>query len=338
MIYDDIKNFNKQFAWEPRIENARALKKFKKFIVVGMGASHFPADIIRTWRPDFEVISWSNYGLPPLPLKELKEYLVIASSYSGNTEETIDGFELARKKRLSLAVIASGGKLNAMARTLKLPYVAVPSGVQPRSALGYMVKANLALMGERQALRDISKLAKTLHSSRYEKKGKALARKLMGSVPIIYSSPRNYSAAYNWKTRFNETGKIPAFYNVMPEMNHNEMISFSAGGGSASGGDATRSAAPLSRHFYFIFLKDRDDHPQIMKRMDVMRRIFTKRGFRSEVVSLIGKNAWEKIFSSIMLADWTSYYTGRQYNAEPEAVAMIEEFKKLVQSDKRKEV
>ncbi len=322
MIYNDIKNFNKQFAWEPRIENARVLKKFKKFIVVGMGASHFAADIIKAWRPDFEVISWSNYGLPALPPKELKEYLVIASSYSGNTEETIDAFKLARKKKLHLAVVASGGKLNALAQTLKLPYVVVPSGVQPRSALGYTVKATLALMHERQALRDLAKLKNILHPSRYEKKGKDLARKLNGSVPIIYASPRNYSAAYNWKTRFNETGKIPAFYNVIPEMNHNEMAGF----------DATRSAAPLSQHFYFIFLKDKDDHPQIIKRMDVMRRIFTKRGFRSEVVLLRGKNCWEKIFSSIMLADWTAYYTGRQYNAEPEAVAMIEEFKKLVAS------
>ena len=97
-----------------------------------------------------------------------------------------------------------------------------------------------------------------------------------------------------------------------------------------TGFDSTRSAAPLSRHFYFIFLKDKDDHPQITKRMDVMRRIFTKRGFRSEVITLGGKNVWEKIFSSINLADWTSYYTARQYHAEPEAVTMVEEFKKLI--------
>ncbi|MBI4085832.1 MAG: hypothetical protein HY433_01145 [Candidatus Liptonbacteria bacterium] len=320
MIYDDIKNSSKQFTWEPKIENASALKKFKKFIVVGMGGSHFPADIIKTWRPDFQVISWSNYGLPPLPPKELKEHLIIASSYSGNTEETIDGFELALKKKLNVAVMASGGKLVAMAEILKLPYAKVPSGVQPRSALGYMLKATLALMGERQALTDLSKLTKTFRSKSYEKKGKELARKLKGSVPAIYASPRNYSIVYNWKIRFNETGKIPAFYNLIPEMNHNEM----------SGFDATRSAAPLSRHFYFIFLKDKDDHPQIIKRMDVMRRIFTNRGFRSEVILLGGKNCWEKIFSSIMLADWTSYYTGKQYHAEPEAVKMIEEFKRLV--------
>lgn len=320
MIYNDIKNFNKQFAWEPQIENARMLKKFKKFIVVGMGGSHFAADIIKTWRPDFEVIVWSNYGLPPLPPKKLEEYLIIASSYSGNTEETIDAFEFAIKNKLNVAVMASGGKLITMAQMLKLPYVAVPSGVQPRSALGYMLKATLALMREQQALRDVSKLTKTFPSSRREKRGKDLARKLMGSVPVIYASPRNYSIVYNWKIRFNETGKIPAFYNVIPEMNHNEM----------SGFDATRSAAPLSRHFYFIFLKDNDDHPQIIKRMDVMRRIFTQRGFRSEVISLSGKTPWEKIFSSINLADWTSYYTGRQYHAEPEVVGMIEEFKKLI--------
>src|SRR3989344_221653 len=308
MIYDDIKNFNKQFAWEPKIQNARALKKFKKFIVAGMGGSHFAADLIKTWRPNFQVTAWSNYGLPPLSRKELKDCLFIASSYSGNTEETIDAFKHALKRKLNVAVMASGGKLIRMAEALKLPYALVPSGVQPRSAIGYMLKATLALMHERQALRDISKLTKALHSSRYEKRGKHLAQKLIGSVPVIYSSPRNYSILYNWKIRLNETGKIPAFYNVIPEMNHNEMISF----------DTTKSAASLSKHFYFILLKDKDDHSQITKRMDVLRKLFAKRGLRSEVVLLNGKNAWEKIFSSIMLADWTSYYTARPYHAEPE--------------------
>lgn len=320
MIYDDIKNFSTQFSWGPKIENAQGLKKFKKFIVAGMGGSHCPADLIKVWRPDSQVISWSNYGLPPLPPEELKEYLIIASSYSGNTEEAVDAFRVAQKKNLHIAVMASGGKLLGLAQKLKLPYAAVPSGIQPRAALGYMVKATLTLMGEELALRDIHALAKTHLSSRYEKRGKDLAKTLFGSIPIIYASPRNSSIAYNWKIRLNETAKIPAFYNVVPELNHSEMISF----------DGSPSTAPLARRFHFMFLKDGDDHPQIIKRMEVTRKLFAKRGFRSEVVPLVGKNPWEKIFSSIMLADWTAYYISKHYGAEPEAIPMIEEFKKLI--------
>ncbi|RJQ29480.1 bifunctional phosphoglucose/phosphomannose isomerase [Candidatus Parcubacteria bacterium] len=320
MIYSDIKSFNKQFAWDRHIENARALKKFRNYIVIGMGGSHFAADLIKTWRPDFPVVVWSNYGLPPLARKGLKKSLVIATSYSGNTEETIDALELALKRKLNIAVIASGGKLIAMARKFGIPYVLVPSGIQPRAALGYLLVATLTVMGEKRALRGLRELAGTLRPGRYEQQGKSLARRLRRSVPVIYASPRNYSVAYNWKIRLNETGKIPAFYHLVPEMNHNEMIGF----------DVNRSTVSLSRRFHFIFLEDPDDDPRILKRMRVTRKLFAGRGFRSDAVPLRGRNVWEKVFSSIVLADWASYHVARQYHSEPEAVAMIEKFKKLI--------
>ncbi len=320
MIYNNIKNFNKQFAWEPQVENAEKLCKFRKFVVAGMGGSHLAADLLKTWRPDFDVIVWSNYGLPPLPLKELKERLIIASSYSGNTEETIDVFETALKRKLNVAAVASGGKLITMAHMLKVPHIVVPSHMQPRMALGYDLRAILKLMGEKRALADLSGLARTLHPSRREVEGKKLARRLKGCVPVIYSSFRNRAIAYNWKIKFNETGKIPAFYNVLPEANHNEMTGF----------DVKRSTVRLSRNFHFIFLTDKEDEPRIIKRMSTMGKIFTKRGFRAEVLPLRGKNVWEKIFTSLNLADWTAYYTAKLYNVEPEKVPMVEEFKKMI--------
>lgn len=330
MIYNDIKNFNKQFAWEPQVENAEKLGKFKKIIVAGMGGSHLAADLIKVWRPafgearskrpDFDVIVWSSYGLPPLAPKELKERLIIASSYSGNTEETVDVFELAIKKKLNVAAVASGGKLLSMAHMLKVPHVVVPSHMQPRMALGYSLKAILKLMGEKKALEETSELAETLHPSRRELEGKKLARKLKGSVPVIYSSLQNRAIAYVWKIKFNETGKIPAFCNALPEANHNEMTGF----------DVRRGTARLSRNFHFVFLTDKEDDPRIVKRMKTMAGIFMKRGFRVEILSLRGKNVWEKIFSSLNLADWTAYYTAKLYGVEPEEVPLVEEFKKLI--------
>lgn len=343
MIYDDIKAFNKQFAWMPHIENATVLEKRRSsktlesrrgwpsgFVVVGMGGSHLAGDLIKTWRPDFPVVVWSNYGLPPLSSEELKARLIIVTSYSGNTEETIDTFKLALKKRLNVAVIASGGKLIAMARNVRVPYTLVPSGVQPRMALGYLLLATLTVMDERQVLCELRALARTFRPSRYEQKGRDFARKLKESIPLLYASSRNYAVAYNWKIRLNETGKIPAFYNCVPEMNHNEISSFDAGGGSAPGEGTHSRIRKLSQNFCFIFLTDADDHPRIIKRMRVMRRIFTKRGFRVETLPLRGKNAWQKMFSSIVLADWTAYYTAQQYHADPEAVPTIEEFKNLI--------
>jgi len=333
-IYDDIKNFNKQFEYDPVIENAKklALSKVKGFVVAGMGGSHLAADLIRVWRPDFPLVTWNDYGLPPLPHAELKKRLVIAVSYSGNTEETISVFLEAKKKRIPVAAVASGGKLIRLAQKSKTPYVEMPDlHVQPRLATGLMLKAILKLVGERSALAEAGELAKTLRPVRYEHAGRDLAKRLHGSVPIIYSSVRNAPIAQNWKIKFNETGKIPAFWNVVPEMNHNELTGFSAGGGSAFGGDVHSEIRKLSKRFHFIFLKDRDDNRQIMKRMNVMERLLRERGFKIEVVLLHDHDRpFLKIFQALTLADWTAYYTAKMYNVDPERVPMVEEFKNLI--------
>lgn len=322
-MYEDIKNFHKQFEYQPVIENVKrlALGKVEGFIIAGMGGSHLSADLIKVWRPDFPLQVWMNYGLPPLPKKELKESLIIASSYSGNTEETISVLVAARKNKLAAAVVSSGGKLIRMAKKYKIPYVEMPKmGIQPRLALGQSLKALFALMGEKKALREVSLLSKTLKPARYEAQGRNLARVLRGDVPIIYASERNRALAYNWKIKFNETGKIPAFYNVLPELNHNEMTGF----------DVIESTKQVSKNIHFVFLKDNDDHPRIIKRMNILEGLYRDRGFNVEVFMLRGNNAFEKIFSSLVLADWASYFTAKFYGAEPEQVPMVEEFKRLI--------
>src|ERR1700722_13630788 len=154
MILDDIKAYAKQFEYEPLIQHSAKLpsgtKKPKKFIVCGMGGSHLAADILKAWHPELEITVWSNYGLLLLGEKELKEHLIILSSYSGSTEETIDAFNVAKAKRLPMAVIASRGKLIALAEKNKVPYVQMPDfHQQPRMATGWSLMAMRALMGER---------------------------------------------------------------------------------------------------------------------------------------------------------------------------------------------
>ena len=146
MIPEDIKNYGKQFDFEPAIENAAKLKKFGKFVVVGMGGSHLAADIIKAWHPEIDIIVWSNYGMPPLAEKDLKDRLIILSSYSGSTEETLDAFAVAKTKKLSMVAIASKGKLLSMADKAKIPYVRLPDvHLQPRMATGVSMKAILRI-------------------------------------------------------------------------------------------------------------------------------------------------------------------------------------------------
>lgn len=321
-MYEAIKNFASQFGYEPKIENADALKSATKFLVVGMGGSHLAADLLKVWDPGFDIIVSQDYELPALPENALKDRLVILSSYSGNTEEVLSAFEEAGAKNLPRAIVSIGGKLLELAQKHKLPYIQMPdTGIQPRSALGFNLRALLALMNQQQAIRETNKLSSMLKPVELEKAGRKLAEKLNGFVPVIYSSFKNLPIAYNWKIKFNETGKIPAFYNVFSELNHNEMTGF----------DAKGATNTLAKNFYFLLIEDDDDNPKIKKRMQILAKLYRDRSLKIEFIKLASSsNIFYKIFSSLVLADWTAYHTAKLYNVEPEQVPMVEEFKKLI--------
>ena len=319
-MHDAIKNFHQQFSYEPEIQNQKHLVKKVKFIVAGMGGSHLAAGLLNTGRPALDIMIHRDYGLPALSDEELLSRLVILSSYSGNTEEVIDVFHAAKKKGVAMAAISVGGELLALAKEHDVPFIQLPdTGIQPRSALGYSIKA-LSKFVQEDVLAELGELASTLHPLDSEKDGKTLAQRLKARVPIIYASAHNAPLAYNWKIKFNETGKIPAFYNVLPELNHNEMTGF----------DVKDSTKKLAEKFYVILLKDRHDDRRIQKRMDVLQRLYTERGLPIEVVAVQGESAWHAIFSTLVLADWAAYYTAEQYGLESEHVPMVEEFKKLI--------
>lgn len=318
-----IKIFNQQFTWNPKIENGSHLPKADSYLVAGMGGSHLAADLLKTWRPDLTITIHEDYGLPALSPLARKKILIIASSYSGNTEEVLDAFEEAVSKKLPIAAISVGGKLLQRARQRGIPFIEMPdTGVQPRAALGYSFRGLLKLMRQSAALAETAKLARTLNPSSFRANGKELARRLKGRIPIIYASARNAAIAYNWKIKFNETAKIPAFYNTFPELNHNEMTGF----------DVAPSTRKLSKSFYVIILRDQEDHPRIQKRMHILQKLYQDRGLPTEEIRLhADRGPFYKIFSSTLLADWCAFFTAETYGLDSEQVPMVEEFKKLMQ-------
>ena len=323
MMHDAIKSFPAQFLFSPVVENKEKLGRYERFVVLGMGGSHWAADLIRAWKPGIPLVIHSDYGLPPISDEAASKTLVIGSSYSGNTEEPIDGFEEAGRRGLARAALAVGGHLRDLARADAVPFIQFPdAGIQPRSALGLSVKAMLCLMGEQEALQEVAALAGLLDSrmSELEDRGRELAGQMKGYVPVIYASGRNMAVAQNWKIRLNETAKIPAFWNVIPELNHNEMTGFDVA-------DATR---PLSEKFFFVFLRDQADHPKVQKRMVITEELYRVRGLRTTVAEMTGAGFFEKTFVSVLAADWTAYHTSQLYGTESELVPMVEEFKKRI--------
>ncbi len=316
-----IKKFHTQFEWVPEVVNASALPKKSKFALGGMGGSHLSAGLLLTLDPSLDLIIHRDYGLPAL--SDVKDRLFIASSYSGNTEETLDFAREAKDKGYALAVMSVGGKLLAFAQEQGLPYIQIPdTKIQPRSALGFAMNALAVFIQKEGLLSALSELSTTLAPETLEEKGKEVARVLRDSVPVIYASTRNSAVAYNWKIKMNETGKLPSFYNVFPELNHNEMTGF----------DVTQTTEGLSRKFHFIFLTDSADHPQNQKRMAVCKKLYQDRGLSVTEVPFEGKSTLEKIFNSLLVADWTALHLSKIYGTEAEQVPMVEEFKRLVSS------
>ena len=316
-----VSDFAKQFAFKPLIQNSGAGQSARRFIIGGMGGSHLAADLFSVYDPRLDVYVHRDYGLPAFDDERLRGSLLIASSYSGNTEETMDFAREALQAKLNLAVVAASGKLIDLAKKNNLPHIVLPdTGIEPRSALGFSISALAAFLGDSKIQSELSGLSVKLKAEAFRAEGEKLAETLKGSVPIVYSSFRNQAVAYNWKIKFNETGKIPAFYNCVPELNHNEMTGF----------DVSEKTKKLSENFHFVFLSDESDHPQVRKRMDVCRKLYENRGFKVSVIALSGATVFEKIFNSLLLADWAVFHTALSYGVSPDGVPMVEEFKKLI--------
>lgn len=321
MMDKAIINFPEQFKFEPVITGDWRPVKYQNYIVCGMGGSHLAADVLKLLRPELNFIIHSDYGLPRVASEALKNSLVIISSYSGNTEEAIDGFRAAQALKLDLVVVAIGGQLIELAEEHKIPYVKLPdTGIQPRSALGFSLRALLKIIGDEELLALTAKLSEQLKPLALQSSGQELAEQCQQLVPVIYAARRNYALAYNWKIKLNETGKVPAFYNLLPELNHNEMNGF----------DYNELSQDLAQKFIFIMLKDRQDEARIAKRLEVLTDLLTQRELPVMAIEPKGDSQLETIFNSLLLADWLAYYTALQYEADPEAVPMVEEFKKLL--------
>jgi glucose/mannose-6-phosphate isomerase len=314
-----IKKFPQQFEFVPVIENEAQLKKHSKFIVAGMGGSSLGAWLLKRDNPFLDLLLHRDYDLPRVPEYFLKESLLILSSYSGNTEEVLDCGRYGKEHGLSMAVVSDGGELIQFAKDYNLPYIDLPNtGVEPRMAIGFTMIALAKLMQDDALLERIKFAGNRVDPNEGRAVGEDLARILQGKIPLIYSSTINMPIAYNWKIKFNETGKIPAFFNVFPEFNHNEL----------SGFDMLDKNKELNEKFNAIFLVDEEDHVRIKKRMDVMERMFLDRGINVTRIPIDGRDTLSKIFRSVLLGEWVALNVAHYYGEPDAKTPLIAEFKK----------
>ncbi len=317
---EQILHFADQFSWEPSIENAERLPADTSSLVVcGMGGSHLGARLLLRHDPTLDIRIHSDYGLPSEPAERLRASLIVASSYSGETEETLDAARAASDAGFAVAVVTTGGALADFARERALPLILLEKqSVEPRMAVGATMLALARLMRAEALEKEIRETGAAIDVHAGETEGAALAARLAGSVPVVYASALNASTAYFWKIAFNETGKIPAFYNLFPEVCHNEL----------SGFDAVPSARSLSSRLHILELHDTDDHPRIGKRMRIMRELLEARGVAVTTVELSGRTGLEKALYGVLAGIWAAVAVAKTYQAPDAATPLIAEFKK----------
>ncbi len=315
---EQILRYQEQFEFEPKIENADKLKgNYQNFILAGMGGSHLSAGLIQIFRPGINLSIHSDYGLPNFEDEIFNKSLLIASSYSGNTEEVLDFFESAYSKGYDVAVVTSGGKLLELAKEREIPYIEMPNiGIQPRLALGFSSLA-VASFVDNGLAEELKSLASGLDPETMVEQADQLANQIGNKIPVIYTSNLNLNLGYIWKITLNETAKIPASSNVFPELNHNEMQAFDIH--NDSGND-----------FMFFIIHDSEDHPKIELRMRTVEDLLEERGYKVLSLSLEGENIAEKIFNSLVLIHLIAVKIAENNGADPESVPLIEEFKKRV--------
>ena len=316
-----ILDFPKQFrVGFEAAKNVKIKEKTGELIICGMGGSALSGSLLKILaedlKIDFPFYSHKNYNLP---YWAGKNSLIICISYSGNTEETLSSFEKALAKKLPLIVLASGGKLSEKAKKNKIPLVEIPAGFPPRMTLGFQFSSLITILKNcglvKTEIKKILSLEKKLNPFQLENQGKKLAQKLINKIPLVYSSYRFKDLARIWKIKFNENSKIPSFFNYFPELNHNELVGFS-------------SLKKSFRNFHILVLKDASDHPKIIRRMNLTAELIERKGIKTDAIEIKGENILFKVFSNILLSDWTSYYLAQNYKVDPVRVEIVEKLKK----------
>lgn len=296
--------------------------EFESITISGMGGSNLPGDLLRSYlenenKDDIEIIQNRTYKLPK---KAFHKSLNFFLSYSGNTEETISSLNEALENNLPSVGFATGGKLVEICQEKNIPCVILPSGIQPRYATGYFFAAMLQIMLSCQMIElDTEKIiSATQRMSEkiisLEEKGRKISERLKGKTPIIYTTDNYKSLAMVVKIKINENAKTPAFWNYYPELNHNEMVGFTL----------------PQAEFHILTFIDKAEHPQNLKRMEITAKLFQEKEIETTFIEIEGENVFEKMFSSLLLGDWISYYLALAYDQDPTPVKMVEDLKKSI--------
>ncbi len=297
----------------------RSLEGFSRVACVGMGGSGITGDLLARLLTA-EVTPHRGYDCP----EHVDENtLLVGFSYSGNTEETLSAFRKGLDRTKRAMAISSGGELARLCRERAVPLIDVPSGMQPRAALGYLLFSPVPWFAgwgvlkydPTSAMDLLESMAAELRPANEGNAAQSLADLLHGRVPLVYAGNALTSvAAFRWKTQMNENAKQPAFWAELPELCHNEIVGY----------ELTNAVLPSA---CVVFLRSSFDHPRVGARVEILKEVLEKRGLRYAEVWAQGVEPVEQLLSLVYMGDWTSVYLALANRVDPSSVRPIEELK-----------
>lgn len=294
-------------------------------VVAGMGGSAFPAAFLRSWpgtSVPLEVVR--DYELPAYVNERT---LVVSSSYSGNTEETLSAIRDAEGKGAQIAVVAAGGKLADYAREKQYPLFTIPGGIQPRMSSFYFLAALVQLFetlglvpqGSTDELKEAGEWLKDQTASwrpevpTDKNPAKQLAQELMGRSVVVYSGPKLFPAANKIKICCNENAKNVAWTNQYPEFNHNEFIGW--------------SSHPTDKPYAVIEIRSNLEHPRVQKRFEVSERLLSGKRPAPEVIVPQGETLLQQLLWAANFGDFATLYLALLNGVDPTPVDLVERLK-----------
>jgi len=295
-------------------------------IVAGMGGSASGGDMLAACAAetlDVLILVHRGYGLPAAARHDT---LVLAVSYSGDTAEVLSATEVALARGVPVVAITAGGALGALADRRGLPRVAVPAGLMPRMALGYLVFPALSILAAcgapvvtsadvDEALDVLTAQAKDLGLDRPspQNEAKRLALAIGERLPAVYGGPLTGAVAYRWKTDLEENAKTLAVAGALPEMNHNEI-------------EAWRGDEARDRHV--VLLREEGEAPEIAGRFALLREMLQAAAVGVDETWARGRGRLARLLSLVYAGQWTSYYVAMLRGIDPWPVPMLDELKR----------
>lgn len=315
-----------EYAWNRELDLA-ALEgvPFENVVVTGLGGSAIAGDLMADFLGDDLALPWRVNRDYRLPAFVNEKTLVVVSSYSGDTEETVSALEDAVAKGAKIVCVTSGGAVAETAKAKGLPLVELPKGFQPRYALGASFFSLLKILEALNVappsgalVEEIRALWKRRGEEYAEAPNRAfdVAAALIGKTPAIYSVVGVTEAAgMRFKGQLNENAKTLAFHAPFPEMNHNEIVGWETVRGEQS------ALVP-------IYLPDADAHPRTLLRFEIVERIVGKSGVESMTLQGEGEDRRVRLMDLVYLLDWVSYWLAVLRGYDPGEIDNIMALKK----------